>query len=148
MKPPMTTARSAHADQQQAFLPSARAAARHNPRRFASLTLAAAAMAVLLHGGVAQAAPTWSTTPTTGDWATGGNWAGGVAPVSGNAVDFNTSSTTLAEGGIGGWAIDGTAGQSVLNPNDEVQTVEVTLTGPPLAATKLFVRVKPVVPAQ
>ncbi len=59
------------------------------------------------------------------------------------------TSTTLADGvQPGDWAIDATATQTP-SGDGELQTVEVTLGGTkPLGATKLFVRVMAVVPAQ
>ncbi|MEI6676147.1 MAG: InlB B-repeat-containing protein [Verrucomicrobiota bacterium] len=58
------------------------------------------------------------------------------------------TSTTLVDGiQTGDWAIDGTATQTP-SGTGELQTVEVTLTSKLLEATKLFVRVKAIVPAQ
>ncbi len=60
-----------------------------------------------------------------------------------------TSTSLAASGQPGGWAEDVTAAQSVISNANNVETVEVTLSGTkPLGATKLFVQVKAVVPAQ
>ncbi len=126
----MTTAPPAREDQSQAFQPSARDAAMKIPRRFANrfrgATVAAAAMAVLFQGGVAQGS-TWKATPSNANWNDSANWD--ILPVGSSALVFGTSSITTHNNNL---AADLSIAGITFSNNASVYTLagnRITLTG-------------------
>ena len=126
----MPSALPAHSDQPQVFERFARDAAMKGPRRFANrfpgTTMAAAAMAVMFQGGVAQGA-TWKTTPSNANWNDSANWD--TLPVSGSALVFGTSSITTHNNNL---AADLSIAGITFNSNASAHTLagnRITLTG-------------------
>ena len=126
----MPSALPAHVDQPQVVERFARDAVMKIPRRFANrfpgTTMAAAAMAVLFQGGVAQGA-TWKTTPSNANWNDSANWD--TLPVSGSALVFGTSSITTHNNNL---AADLSIAGITFNSNASAHTLagnRITLTG-------------------